>query len=116
MRIHTLSILLMLGAGAAQAQPIGENPPTRSIQCIEVSGQQIPPVCAVPGSRLDTREDICTCPGGGRRVEVAVCAKDQAPPPESKALNVARREAIRDGSLLGDLFAGQPICVAPRNP
>jgi hypothetical protein len=102
-------------AGAAYAQPISENPPTKTIQCIDVGGQLIPPVCRVPGSRLDPREDICTCPDGGQRIEVAVCAKGQTPPPESKALNIARRDAVRDGTLLGDKLGDRPICVAPRN-
>ncbi|MBX3485776.1 hypothetical protein [Phenylobacterium sp.] len=118
MRLHTLGALVALGAlgaGAACAQPIDENPPTKTIQCIDVGGQSIPASCNVPGSRLDPREYICTCPNGGQRVEVAVCAKGQKPPAESKALNVARREGIRDGSLLGDTVKGQAICVAPRN-
>jgi hypothetical protein len=116
-QMRMLFILAPLAvAGAAAAQPISENPPTRTIQCIDVGGQSIPPVCKVPGSRLDLREDICTCPNGGQRLDVAVCAKGQKPPPESKALNIARREALRDGSLLGDTLEGQPICVAPRTP
>ena len=102
-------------AGAATAQPIGENPPTKTIQCIDVGGQSIPPVCKVPGSRLDQREDICTCPNGGQRVEVSVCAKGQRPPAESKALNIARTTAARDGTLVGDTVGGQPICAPPRN-
>ena len=105
---------LALTAGAANAQPINENPPTKTIQCIEVGGQSIPPSCRVPGSRLEKREDICTCPDGGQRVEVAVCAKGEKPPAESKALNVARRTAARDGTLVGDTIDGRRICVAPR--
>lgn len=116
MRLQILSLSLALAAGAAFAQPINENPPTTTIQCIEVGGQIIPPVCRVPGSRLDLREDICTCPAGGQRVDVAICAKGQQPPPESRKMNVARREAVRDGSLIGDTFEGQPICVEPRRP
>lgn len=114
MRALVLLVPVLLG-GSAAAQPINEVPPTRTIQCIEVSGQSIPAVCRVPGSRLDSREDICTCPNGGQRVEVAVCGDGQRQPPEGRALNRARRDALRDGSLLGDTFAGQPICVAPRN-
>lgn len=110
-----LIVTLALAAGSATAQPIGENPPTRTIQCIEVGGQSIPPLCRVPGSRLDKREDICTCPAGGQRVEVAICAKGERAPPESRALNVVRRTAARDGTLLGDSIDGRPICVAPRN-
>ena len=117
MRRLTLCLVVAMAAGAAYAQPIDENPPTRTIQCIEVGGQLIPASCNVPGSRLDTREYICTCPNGGQRVDVAICAKGQRQPPESKALNIARREGLRrDGSLIGDTVKGQPICVAPRNP
>jgi len=116
MRPLTLALAAALTAAApAWAQPIDENPPTKTIQCIDVGGQSIPASCNVPGSRLDQREYICTCPNGGQRVEVAVCAKGQKPPPEGRALNVARRKAARDGSLLGDTLDGRPICVAPRN-
>jgi len=115
MRLQILTIALLLGASPALAQPISENPPTKTIQCIDVGGDSIPPVCQVPGSRLDPRENICTCPNGGLRVEVAVCGKGQTPPPEGKALNIARAAAARDGSLLGDMIGDRPICVAPRN-
>jgi hypothetical protein len=116
MRIQTLTLLAAFAlAGAASAQPANENPPSKTIQCIEVGGQQIPPVCDVPASRIESREYICICPAGGQRVDVAVCAKGQKPPAESKALNVVRREASRDGSLVGDTINGQPICAAPRN-
>lgn len=115
MRRLTLIAALALVASAASAQPINENPPTKTIQCIEVGGQDIPAVCQVPGSRLDPTEIICTCPAGGQRVEVAVCAKGERQPPEGRALNRVRREAARDGSLLGDTFEGRRICVEPRN-
>jgi hypothetical protein len=116
MRLQMLGLAAALMAGAAGAQPINENPPTRTIQCIDVGGNLIPATCNVPGSRLDTREYICTCPNGGQRVDVAICAKGQKAPPEGKALNLARREGIRDGTLIGDMVKGQPICVAPRRP
>lgn len=115
MRLQMLGLALALAAGAATAQPISENPPTRTIQCIEVGGQIIPPVCQVPASRLDPREYICTCPNGGQRVEVSICAKGQKAPPENKALDVARRLGIKDGSLVGDMVGDRAICVAPRN-
>lgn len=114
MRAMLIAALALTG-GAATAQPIGENPPTKTIQCIEVGGFSIPAVCNLPGSRLDKREDICTCPNGGQRVEVSVCAKGERPPPESKALNIARRQGVRDGTLVGDTVDGRRICVAPRN-
>lgn len=115
MRLSTIALIIAGLTGATVlAQPIAETPPTKTIQCIEVGGQSVPPVCQVPGSRLDPREILCTCPNGGQRVEVSVCANGQTPPPESRALNVARRTGIRDGSLVGDTLNGKPICVAPR--
>ena len=115
MRLQMLGLVMALGAGAAIAQPINENPPTRTIQCIEVGGQIIPPVCDVPASRLDSREYICTCPNGGQRLEVSICPKGQKPPPEGKALDIARRLGMKDGSLVGDKVGDRAICVAPRN-
>ena len=114
MRVSILMAGLMLCAWAATAQPISENPPTRTIQCIEVSGQIIPATCRVPGSRLDPREDICTCIAGGQRVDVAICGKGETPPPEGRALNIARREGARDGTLIGDKVGDRRICVALR--
>lgn len=109
MRALVVLIPLML-AGAAVAEP------TETTQCIEVSGRQVPAVCKVAGSRLDLREDICTCPNDGQPVKVAVCAKGQTPPPEGRALNAVRRTAARDGSLIGDTIGGKPICAPPRRP
>ena len=113
-----LAVLAPLAlAGSALAQPINENPPTRTIQCLDVGGRLIPAVCQVPGSRLDKSEFICTCPAGGHRVDVAICAEGQSPPPEGRALNNARREGLKgDYSLIGDTVDGRPICVAPRRP
>lgn len=101
-------------AGAAQAQPVNENPPTRTIICLDVGGQTLPTVCKVPPSRLDPREDICTCPQGVR-VEAPVCGPGQRPPAQTRAFDRARKQASRDGSLIGDLYKGQPMCVRPRN-
>ena len=86
MRLQMLGFVMALSAGGAIAQPINENPPTRTIQCIEVGGQIIPPVCDVPASRLDSREYICTCPNGGQRLEVSICPKGQKPPPALRAM------------------------------
>ena len=52
----------------------------------------------------------------GMRVDVPICATGERAPPENVALNRARREAGRDGSLIGDLFEGRPMCVEGRNP
>ena len=101
---------------AAAAQPASASPPNETTQCIEASGRLVPAVCRVPGSRLDLREDICTCPNDGQPVKVAVCSKGETPPPEGRALNAARRTAARDGSLIGDTIGGKRICAPPRRP
>jgi len=116
MRPVLLPALLAGLAGAAAAQPVNERPPTWTIQCIDVSGNTAPASCTVPASRVDQSELICTCPAGGLRTRVPICAAGQRPPPESAALNRTRKAAARDGSLEGDTFEGRPICVAPRNP
>ncbi|HEY8572242.1 hypothetical protein [Phenylobacterium sp.] len=109
-----LALGLALTAGAAYAQPINENPPTTTIQCIDVSGRSIPARCQVPASRIDQREDICLC-DDGQRVEASICPAGVREPAEGVALMRARREALRTNrSLVGATFRGQPMCVAPR--
>lgn len=100
------------GLAAAQA-PLNQNPPTQTVICLDVGGQSLPAVCDVPASRLDKREDICIC-HTGVRVDVPICPPGVRPPAESLAFERARREAARDGSLIGDLFEGRPMCVAGR--
>jgi hypothetical protein len=100
-----------LFAGGAGAAP-GVATPATTTQCVEVSGRAIPATCTTPASRLDKREYICICPAGGQRVTVPVCGEGESPPPESARLNVVRREASRDGALVGDTFEGHQICVA----
>ncbi len=102
-------VLATLTAAPAWAQPTA--PSDRTIQCISSGGQLIPKSCDVADGRLPGRERMCTCPLGGVRVEVAVCAGGQNPPGESKALNVARRTGARDGTLVGDTVKGKPICA-----
>ncbi|MFP5449972.1 MAG: hypothetical protein ACLGHU_14650 [Alphaproteobacteria bacterium] len=114
--LAAVAALTFAAAGAAQAQDRGRNSltPDKTEICLDVSGGTLPIVCKVPASRLDKREDICSCPQG-MRTTVAVCGPGQTAPGETVALNAVRREAARDGSLIGDLFQGQPICVAPRD-
>lgn len=114
--LAALAALTFAAAGAAQAQDRGRNSltPDKTEICLDVSGGTLPIVCKVPASRLDKREDICSCPQG-MRTTVAVCGPGQTAPGETVALDAVRREAARDGSLIGDLFQGQPICVAPRD-
>ncbi|MDO8380258.1 hypothetical protein [Phenylobacterium sp.] len=114
-RTSMIAALALAGsAGAALAGPMS-NPPTERTICIDVGGQSLPVVCRVPASRLDKREDFCLCHQGAR-VIAPVCGPGQKAPAENLAYERARRDAARDGSLLGDLYRGQPMCVAARDP
>ena len=104
-------VLAALTGTPVLAQTSADAPLGRTIQCVDAGGRPAPRSCDVYDGRLGERERFCTCPMGGVRVEVAICAQDQQPPGESKALNVVRRKGARDGSLIGDTVNGQPICV-----
>jgi len=101
-------------AGAAAAQP-GRPDPATTILCLDPGGRSRPATCWAPTSRLERGQYICQC-ALGQPVTVSICPPRVAPPPESRALERARREAVRRGSLVGATFQGRPICVAPRNP
>jgi len=102
---------LALVAGAAQAQPAGD---ARTTVCVDVNGSLKAADCRGQPSRLQTREDICLCSGGGNRVEASICPSGVSPPGESLALAKARNEIVRtQGTLVGATFEGKPLCVAP---
>ena len=116
MRLSTVALIIAGLTGATVlAQPAPQPTPPKTIQCLAPGGRSVPAFCDVPSSRLDDSEYLCTCPAGGQRVAVSVCRKGQTPPAENQALNLARREASRDGSLIGDMVGDKPICAAPRN-
>ena len=115
MRIAMIAgLALAASAGMALAGPMSNPPSERSI-CLDVGGQSLPAVCKVPSSRLDKREDFCLC-NEGVKVIAPVCGPGVKPPAENIAYEKARKAAARDGSLIGDLYEGRPMCVAPRDP
>ncbi len=111
--IAAVAFVVSAGLAAAQA-PLSQNPPTQTVICLDVSGQTLPVVCKVPGSRLDKREDICICKRG-TRVDAPICPDGVKPQAETRKYEKARKLAAKDGSLIGDLYEGQPMCVAGRN-
>jgi hypothetical protein len=114
MTIATLiaAAALSLCAGAALAQSM--DPKTTTL-CLDVAGKSLPAACRAPASRLDRREDICTCPMGGQLVTTPICPEGVKPPPESAAYEKARLAAVSRGSLIGAMYQGKPMCVAARN-
>ncbi|WP_312161963.1 hypothetical protein [Phenylobacterium sp.] len=115
-RIALIAAATLVGsAGAALAQaPLSQNPPTQTIICLDVGGQTLPVSCKVPASRLDKREDFCTC-RTGTQVDAPICPDGVKPPVENLAYEKARKAAAQDGSLIGDLYEGRPMCVTGRN-
>jgi len=113
--ILALGVALSFSAGLALAQPVSEYPPTWTVLCLDVSGKSLPATCDVPASRIDRRENICTCPLGGDRVTAPICPKGVKPPADSAAYETARHAAVKNGSLVGATYEGKPMCVAPRN-
>lgn len=106
---------LVASAGAALAQaPLSQNPPTQTIICLDVGGQTLPVSCKVPASRLDKREDFCTC-RTGTQVDISICPEGVKPPAENRAYEKARKAAVKKGSLIGATYEGQPMCVTGRN-
>ena len=110
--ILSAATALVLCAGAAGAQSFDGK---TSILCLDVSGKSLPATCDVPASRIDRRENICTCPLGGDRVTAPICPKGVKPPADSAAYETARHAAVKNGSLVGATYEGKPMCVAPRN-
>ncbi|CAN5788689.1 hypothetical protein BH11PSE1_BH11PSE1_14950 [soil metagenome] len=107
-------LALAASGGVALAGPMS-NPPSERTICIDVGGQSLPAVCKVPASRLDKREDFCLC-HEGIKVTAPVCGPGERAPSENIAYEKARKAAARDGSLIGDLYQGRPMCVAARDP
>jgi len=117
MRFHVLICAgaLSLAAGAAFGQSLADNPPKTTTICLDVAGKSLPARCKVQASRIDAREDICLCPAGGDRVTAPVCPAGVRAPADSAAYERARLAAVNHGSLVGAMYNGQPMCVAPRN-
>lgn len=112
LRSLLVAAALALSAAAAHAQPESA---AQTRVCVDVNGALRPADCHAQASRLETRQDICLCTGGGRQVEVSICPPGVSPPGESLAVAKARNEALRSrDSLVGATFEGRPLCVAPR--
>ncbi|MBA4010412.1 MAG: hypothetical protein C0481_00970 [Phenylobacterium sp.] len=111
--IAVATLVAFAGAASAQA-PLSQNPPTQTIICLDVGGQTLPVSCKVPASRLDKREDFCTC-RTGTQVDIGICPDGVKPPAENRAYEKARKAAVKNGSLLGATYEGRPMCVTGRN-
>ena len=108
-----LTGLALLAPTAAAAAPATQPNETIAV-CVDVNGALLASDCRAQASRLDTRQDICSCPRGVR-TEASYCPANVKPPPESLAVARARRDVLRkQESLVGATFEGRPLCVERR--
>lgn len=108
-----LAALAIGGASGAAPAATPLHPSTRII-CLDVGGELRPAVCRASSSRLDQSDSICICENA-QRVEAPVCDRGEKPLSESRTYERARKDAARDGSLVGDTFQGRRMCVRARN-
>jgi hypothetical protein len=98
-------------AGAAMAQPETGKPGGLTAICLEPSGASRGAIC--DRSLNSSGPDFCRCEGATTKVKAEVCDPGEAKPPESAEFERARREAARDGSLVGDRYGDLRMCVRP---
>ncbi|HVY04035.1 MAG TPA: hypothetical protein VG983_10300 [Caulobacterales bacterium] len=105
---------LFLAAAACSSQQMTAGEADTATACIDVSGAQAIVKCVKHESTLlGGDEGFCTCPTPARQVKASPCAPGESPPAETSAYRAAVREAAKDGSLIGDTFEGQPMCIEP---
>ena len=92
------------GAGAAESQR-----QATTYVCLDPGGASRGAIC---DRTLNTSgDDFCRCPGNTDKVKVDVCAPGETPPAQSHAYELAMHRASSDGSLIGDSFGDQRMCV-----
>jgi hypothetical protein len=110
-----LALAGLTGAATATAQPSGSTVrPGITQVCVDTDGSTLPVVCRGAASRINPTQDFCSCPQG-QRVDAPVCGPDERPHADNREFRTARREAARDGSLIGDRFEGASFCTDLRS-
>ncbi len=121
--MRTLFLTTLVGvtafAVAASAQPSSSSPPPGTPQatlCLDQLGVSHAPIChKQSASRFPAPPDICLCNGPYREVKAPYCAPGEKEPNDTAAFDRARAKAAEDGSLFGDTYKGQKMCVELRN-
>ena len=113
-----MRIPLAIAAAAALAACVGMQPaagPETYTMCLDNSGVMRAAVCTGGGpGRLSTDPGYCVCGDHSRPVAVPVCLTGQSPPSPTREYELARLSLSRDGTLVGDSYMGQPICMTER--
>jgi hypothetical protein len=114
MRGLIAGVLIAAFAGAgATALAAGQPHSEEGMICLETNGAESPSVCQRGDVWHDA--DLCTCKSG-MRFKIPVCAPGQKPPPDSVAVDRARRDAMKTGTLEGASYNGSPMCVDVKHP
>ena len=101
------------GLGGAGAYAAGQPQPEEGMICLETNGAEAPSTCQRGDVWHDA--DLCTCQSG-MRFKIPVCAPGEKPPPDSVAVDRARRDAMKSGTLYGASYNGHPMCVDVHHP
>lgn len=101
-----IGFLAVAGAGTGVAESQRQE---TTYVCLDPGGANRGAIC---DRTLNTRGDnFCRCPGNTDKVKVSVCAPGETPPAQSHAYELAMHRASSDGSLVGDRFGEQRMCV-----
>jgi hypothetical protein len=77
--------------------------------CLDTGGASRGAICE--RALNSSQDDFCRCPANTDKVKVAVCEPGQTPPSQSASYERAMHVASSDGSLLGDTYGDQAMCV-----
>jgi hypothetical protein len=114
MRALLLGTMIAAASGLAYAQPQPAPHSEEGMMCLETNGSETPAVCRVGDAWHDA--DLCSCGDGGMRFSVPVCAPGEKPPPDNVALDRARKDAMKAGTLDNLTVNGRHVCVVRHHP
>jgi hypothetical protein len=107
MRTALAALVLIL----ASAAPVAAQPPQpgdATTICLRPDGRTTPADCRQ--IRAGESNAPCFC-SYGQPVRTPYCIGKERSAPESRGLQLARRDLARDGTLEGDTYRGKPLCV-----
>ena len=115
MRVSLITVGIIASAILAGASgPVNPPAESRHLVCIN-NGRLLPVSCQVLPGRISNDQGNCSCRNSADEVVAPVCTAGERQPAESRGLQIARRSAARDGSLIGDHFEGSRMCVTSRS-
>ncbi len=101
-----IGLMGMAGAGAGVAESQRQ---ATTYVCLDPGGGSRGAIC--DRTLNASADNFCRCPGNTDKVRVEVCSPGENPPAQSHAYELALHRASADGSLIGDSYEDQRICV-----